>query len=196
MVSALCLTAAGCWGSAENKVVVYSALDREFSGPMFDDFESQSGIHILAKFDVESTKTVGLVNEIIQQQERQRCDVFWNNEILHTLRLDRLGLLEAIELPQADKFPPAYRSPAGHWYGFAARARVLIVNTDILAPGERPASVRDLAAPQWKGRCGIAKPLFGTTATHAAVLFSQWGDQRGPRILSCGQTKCPRCFRQ
>ena len=26
----------------------------------------------------------------------------------------------------------------------------------------RPSSILDLADPRWKGRCGIAKPLFGT----------------------------------
>ena len=31
---------------------------------------------------------------------------------------------------------------------------------------------------KWKGRIGIAKPLFGTTATHAACLFAAWGDDK------------------
>ena len=31
-----------------------------------------------------------------------------------------------------------------------------------------PARLRDLTDSAWKGRAGIAKPLFGTTATHAA----------------------------
>src|SRR5690606_8177316 len=57
-----------------------------------------------------------------------------------------------------------------------ARARVLLVNTDKLPEGERPTSVRDLADPRWKGQGGLAYPLFGTTATHAAVLFAQWGE--------------------
>ena len=31
---------------------------------------------------------------------------------------------------------------------------------------------------RWKGQVGIAKPLFGTTATHAACLFTVWGESR------------------
>ncbi len=64
------------------------------------------------------------------------------------------------------------------WYGFAARARVLIVNTNQVAEERRPKSIRDLTDPQWYDRCGIAKPLFGTTATHAACLFAAWGDDK------------------
>jgi iron(III) transport system substrate-binding protein len=61
------------------------------------------------------------------------------------------------------------------WHGFAARARVLIVNKNQVSEERRPKSIRDLTDPQW--RCGIAKPLFGTTATHAACLFAAWDDQ-------------------
>jgi iron(III) transport system substrate-binding protein len=159
-----------------NEVVVYSALDREFSDPVLNDFETASSVTALPKFDVESTKTVGLVNAIIQEANRPRCDVFWNNEILHTLRLEKLGLLAPYELPQAEKFPAAYRSSEGYWYGFAARARVLVVNTEKVSDGERPTSIRDLADPKWKDQCGLALPLFGTTASHAAVLFAHWGE--------------------
>jgi iron(III) transport system substrate-binding protein len=170
------LAAAGCWSPSSNELVVYTALDREFSEPILIDFETAAAIDVLPKHDVESTKTVGLVNEIIQEQNRPRCDVFWNNEILHTLRLEKLGLLTPHQLPQAEKFPAAFRSPEGYWYGFAARARVLIVNTERLADEDRPTSIRDLTDPNWKDQCGLALPLFGTTATHAAVLFAHLGE--------------------
>jgi iron(III) transport system substrate-binding protein len=168
----------GCWSAPQRQVVVYTALDREFSEPILRDFEQQTGIQVLAKYDVESTKTVGLVNAIIQERNRPRCDLFWNNEILHTLRLEKLGMLDRYESPRSEDFPSAYRSPEGAWHGFAARLRVLLVNTDLVPAENRPNSILDLADPQWKGRVGIAKPLFGMTATHAAVLFDTWGDQQ------------------
>ena len=172
-VSVCCGTS--CWAPQAAEVVVYTALDREFSEPILTDFERASQLNVLAKFDAESTKTVGLVTAIMQEKNRPRCDVFWNNEILHTLRLQKMGLLQSFQLPQADKFPSNYRSTSGAWYGFAARARILLVNTELIAPDEHPTSVLDLADDKWKGRVGMAKPLFGTTATHAAVLFVRMG---------------------
>jgi iron(III) transport system substrate-binding protein len=169
---------AGCWSAAPEEVVVYTALDREFSEPILDQFQRKTGIRVLAKYDVESTKTVNLVNAIIQEGDRPRCDLFWNNEILHTLRLDELGLLDSYACPRAAEYPPAYRGADNEWFGFAARIRVLIVNTDLVPPAERPTSIHDLVDPKWQGRVGIAKPLFGTTATHAAVLFAAWGEDR------------------
>ncbi|MEM1110254.1 MAG: extracellular solute-binding protein, partial [Planctomycetota bacterium] len=75
------------------------------------------------------------------------------------------------------------RSADGAWHGFAARARVLIVNTNIVPEARRPDSINDLVDPQWYDRVGVAKPLFGTTATHAACLFSTWGDEQAKNFF-------------
>jgi iron(III) transport system substrate-binding protein len=164
-------------------VIVYAALDAEFSRPIFSDFTEETGIAVRPKFDAESTKTVGLTQLILQERKRPRCDVFWNNEILNTLRLQRQGLLEVYRPKIAGQYPEAFRSPQGTWHGFAARARVLVVNTELLSEPEWPRSIRDLADPKWRGRCGIAKPLAGTTATHAACLFAHWGDEEAKKFF-------------
>jgi len=166
----------GCWGRSPSEVVVYTALDSEFSEPIFADFTAATGIRVLPKFDTEATKTVGLAEAILAEKGRPRCDVFWNNEILNTLRVEQQGLLAAYRPPAADAFPAPFRSPQGTWHGFAARARVLIVNTERLPKDSWPKSIKDLADPRWENQSGIAKPLFGTTATHAACLFAAWGE--------------------
>jgi len=173
----LCLVT-GCLRSSPNEVIVYAALDKEFSEPLLEEFGRQTGIKVLGKYDVESNKTVGLANEIIANAARPRGDLFWNNEILHTIRLEKLGLLETYRSPLAEKYPSQFVSAKGNWHGFAARARVLIINRQLLPDQSAwPTTIAELAEPRWKGKCGIARPLFGTTATHAAVLFARLGDQ-------------------
>ena len=159
-------------------VVVYTALDQEFSRPVFEEFTRQTGIEVLAKYDTESTKTVGLTQALFAERERPRCDLFWNNEIVNTLRLDQAGLLASYQSPAAENYPMQYRSPQSRWHGFAARARVLIVNTELVKVTNEPNSILDLTNPQWKNRVAIAKPLAGTTATHAACLFAIWGETK------------------
>ena len=173
----------GCWSGDKNEVIVYSALDSEFSKPALEEFEAETGIEVNARFDVESTKTVGLVEAIVAESGRPRCDVFWNNEILNTLRLEERGLLVSYRSPAAESYPAIFRSPEGTWHGLAARARVLLVNTDVVAEADRPTSILDLTDEKWRGRCGLAKPLFGTTATHAACLFAVWGDERAKEFF-------------
>jgi len=170
-----CLAVSGCWSRGPREVVVYTALDSEFSKPIFADFEAKKGITVLPKFDTESTKTVGLTEALLAERGGPRCDVFWNNEILHMIRLRGQGVLDVYHSPAAKSFPAMYRSPDGYWHGFAARARVLIVNTSLTTEADRPNSIYDLADSKWRGKAAIAKPLFGTTATHAACLFAALG---------------------
>lgn len=168
----------GCLRTNPREVVAYAALDKEFSEPLLEEFGKQTGIKVLGKYDIESNKTVGLANEIITNASRPRGDLFWNNEILHTIRLEKLGLLETYRSPLAEKYPQQFVSKEGRWHGFAARARVLIINRQLLPDQSAwPASIAELADPRWRGKCGMARPLFGTTATQAAVLFAQLGDQ-------------------
>lgn len=173
----------GCGTSSDSEVIVYAALDEQFSGPVLEDFEAETGVDVRANFDVESTKTIGLVNKIVYQQNRPVCDVFWNNEIVHTLRLQKLGLLETYVSPVADPFPPQWKSSEGYWHGLAARARVLIVNTSLVSPAEMPTSIQDLIDSKWRGKVGMAKPAYGTTASHAAVLFAMWGDEKAKEFF-------------
>ncbi|MCA9261589.1 MAG: extracellular solute-binding protein [Planctomycetales bacterium] len=184
MCAALLL--AGCVGGEANfpEVVVYTAHDATFSEPIFGQFTAATSIEARAKFDVESTKTVGLVNAILRESERPRCDVFWNNEILNTLRLKRRGLLEAYESPSSESFPAEMKDPDGTWCGFAARVRVIVCNAELLPDvNERPHSIEDLLDPRWRGKAAIAKPLFGTTATHAACLYAIWGAERTQKFF-------------
>lgn len=172
------LLLAGCRASAP-AVTVYTALDAEFSRPIFEEFTRETGIRVRPRFDVEAAKTTGLV-QLILEEHRQgvgRCDVFWNNEILGTLRLLHAGALQPVRVPDADRYPPQYRSPEGYWYGFAARARILLYNKQLLTESEAPTSVFELANPKWKGKFAIANPLFGTTNTHLVCLWEYLGEE-------------------
>ena len=154
----------------EADVVVYCALDQIFSEELLREFEAQSGLVVQAEFDVEAHKTVGLVNRIRAEAARPRCDVFWYNEIAHTIALADEGRLSSYDSPSAADIPEAFRDPERRWTGFAARARILIVNTELADPAEIT-RVADLLDPRWKGQVAMARPRTGTTLTHAAALY-------------------------
>lgn len=156
-------------------MVVYVSLDELYSRPILDAFERDSGIRVRAQFDTEAAKTTGLVNRLAAEKDRPRADVFWNNEAAQSARLREDGVIEPYVSPNAESIPDTYKDPEGFWTGFAARARVIIYNTDLVS--DPPRSVRDFSKPEWKGRVAMANPLFGTTATHAAALFALWGEE-------------------
>jgi iron(III) transport system substrate-binding protein len=174
--AALALVAA-CGCAKEPDVVLYCALDQVFSEELVREFEKQSGLDVRAEFDVEAAKTVGLVKRIREEAARPRCDVFWNNEIAHTVSLAEDGLLAAYDSPSAKDIPAAFRDPQHRWTGFAARARVFIVNTTLADPAQIH-GFDDLLDPRWAGKVCMARPLTGTTLTHLTALFVGWGEER------------------
>lgn len=167
------LFASSC--SKQPDVVVYCALDQIFSEDLVREFEQKSGLTVRAEFDVEAAKTVGLVARIREEHNRPRCDVFWNNEIAHTVALAEEGLLLPYASPSAADIPAQFKDEQNRWTGFAARARVLIVNTNLVDPSKLHGLV-DLLDPQWKGKACMARPLTGTTLTHATALYTTFGD--------------------
>jgi len=171
------LFAAGC-ASRESRVVLYCAQDREFAEQLLADFTRETGVRVDAKYDTEANKSVALAAELEQEAGRPRCDVHWNNEPIGSVRLARAGVYAPLPVDLGREFPADTRPADRRWQGFAARARVLIVNTELVKDSERPRSLFELTEPRWKGRVAMAKPFFGTTATHAACLFSALGETK------------------
>lgn len=167
----------------KNEVVVYTSVDQVFSEPVLRAFERETGINVRAVFDTEETKSTGVLNRLIAEAQNPQADVFWSGNPVRPLQLVKRGLVEPYVSPQAAGLPASARAADGTWTGFAARARILLVNKSRVPPGEMPRSIRDLANPRWRGQTTIANPLFGTTTMHVAALFSVWGEARTRAFL-------------
>jgi iron(III) transport system substrate-binding protein len=171
----LAMLLAGC---KSNCVVVYCAHDQEFAEDILNAFTKQSGIAVIPKWDNEAQKSIGLYQDLIREASQPRCDVHWNNEILATIRLQQKGILQPYASPSATPFPDVYKAKDQTWTAFAARARVVLVNTDKVKKEDFPKSLFDLTEARFKGQVAMAKPLFGTTASQAACLFQAWGSDK------------------
>lgn len=175
--------ALSCNSYSGPQVVAYISLDEIFSKEIVDTFSKTHGIRVIPRFDAEFEKTTGLMNRILQMRDRPEADVFWNNELMRSIVLKRRGVLERYVPSTAADIPAEFKDPEGYWVGFAARARVILYNTIKVKPEEAPKSVYDFLKPEWKGRFAVARPLFGTTSTHAAVLFAMLGPDKAKALL-------------
>jgi iron(III) transport system substrate-binding protein len=173
----LLVCCAGCFRS-EPRVVLYCAQDRDFAVPLLDGFRQQTGLPVVPKYDTEKNKSVSLYEELVAEKNRPRCDVFWNNEILSTIRLQKQGLLEPYDSPSAQPYPAQCKAADHTWHAFATRARILIVNTRLVPEKDRPRSLFDLTDARWRSRIVMAQPQYGTSATQAVCLFQVLGSER------------------
>jgi iron(III) transport system substrate-binding protein len=165
------------------KVVLYCSVDQEIAEPIIAEFEKQTGIDVLPRFDTEASKTVGLVQRIRAEAASPIADVFWSNEIFHTIRLARESLLATYISDTTKDWPERYADPNGRWYGFALRARVIAYNTARISAAEAPKCLEDVLDSKWKGRIVMAAPEFGTTGGDVASWFAHYDSARAVEIL-------------
>lgn len=185
VVALLAVAAVALWRvlapASANTVVVYVSHDQIFSEPILMDFERDTDIEVKAVYDTEETKSAGTMNRLIAEQNNPQADVYWANEPIRAEVLRQRGVSVPYQSPSALGIPGQFRDGEGHWTGFSARGRVLIVNQRL---EQKPLSIRAYTDPRFMGKAVIANPLFGTTTAHIAALFIVWGDARAKEFLT------------
>jgi iron(III) transport system substrate-binding protein len=171
---------AACACDRAPSVTVYASADESVARPVFERFERETGIRVDAKFDTEATKTTGLANLLRAERARPRADVFWSNEQAANVALAAEGVTRAdASLPDGlpAAWPAAWRDPAGAWFAFAGRARVIVHRPALADP---PRTWAQLADPRWKGAIAMADPRFGTTRGHFGAMKAYWDANAEP----------------
>lgn len=184
LLIAVAMGLAGCEKEPRPEVVVYTSVDQVFSEPVFRAFERASGVRVRAVHDTEETKSTGVLNRLIAEADNPQADVFWSGDPVRPFLLVDRGLVEPYASPAAGAIPAQFKADDATWTGFAARARVLLVNRQRLGERRAPTSVADLVDPQWRGEAAIANPMFGTTTIHVAAWFSRWGEGKAKTFLT------------
>jgi len=179
----VCLLAAGvglsgCSDPDAPSVVLYTSTDDAFARAVVEAFETETGVRVELVGDTEATKTTGLVTRLQAEAGSPRCDVWWSSEPLGTILLAESGVLEpgGMEGTVPADWPDELVGDGWDWVGFAERGRVFVYATDRVE--EPPTTLAELTGPAWRGRVGMARPQFGTTRGHMALLHARWGEAR------------------
>jgi iron(III) transport system substrate-binding protein len=170
--------AAGCDRSAappaSRTLVVYTSVDEPYARPILVEFTKQTGIQVEIQTDTEATKSAGLAERLAAERDKPRADVWWGNEVFHTIRLADAGVLAPYESPAAKDIPAKFKDSQHRWAGCGLRARVLATTDSSSAS----LSLDELLKPEHKGKVAIARPTAGTTGGHVAALYVLWGPDR------------------
>lgn len=170
---------------AKPTVVLYTSVDEPVARPILDLFTQRTGIVVQLQTDAEKNKSVGLARRVEAERGDPRADVWWGNEVFHTINLAAEGLLEPYDPPSAKDVPPLFKPAGNLWTGNALRARVIAVNMPMagvkgLVPHH---SITDLTHPNLKGKIAMAHPAAGTTSGHIAALYVVWGPDKARQFL-------------
>lgn len=149
----------------EGTLVIYSGRTEDLVGPLFEQFEEESGIDVQVRYG----DTAELAATILEEGENSPADLFFAQDPGSLGALSDDGRFR--ELPDGilNQVPERLRSPEGEWVGTSGRARVVAYNTDALSEGDLPPSILDFTDPEWEGRIGWS-PTNGSFQAFVTAL--------------------------
>lgn len=140
-------------GAPANALVVYSGRNEALIKPILDRFSTETGIPVQVRYPGDSSTVAA---NIAEEGQASPADVALLQDAGSLGALSGENLLAHLPQASLDKVAPAYRGADGTWVGISGRARVLAYDPRQVSDNELPASVMDLADPQWKGKLAIA----------------------------------------
>jgi iron(III) transport system substrate-binding protein len=171
-------TLAGC-SRQRDALTIYSGRTEALIRPLLEAFNRETGIPI----DVKYGDSADLALQINEEGERTPADVFLSQSPGATGFLVTRNLVAKLPDTALGKVSEPFKSGSGRWVGTTARQRVLVYNTNLVKPGQLPASVFDLTRPEYAGKVAVA-PSNGSFQDFVSGMRQQVGDQRTRDWLS------------
>lgn len=159
-------------GDDEPTLVVYNAQHEQLLDQLAPAFTKETGI----KVELRNGKDLEMSNQLVQEGKASKADVFLTENSPAMSQVEAAGLLDELPADVVAPIPADYRPTSGLWTGFVARSTVLVYNTDKVGPGQLPASILDLAKPEWKGRVAFS-PTGADFQAIVAGLLALEGEQ-------------------
>jgi iron(III) transport system substrate-binding protein len=153
-------------GGAKATITLYNAQHEDLMKLMVAGFTAQTGI----KVEMRSGEDPELANQIVAERGASPADVFVTENSPAMTLVDRAGGFAKLDQATLSQVPSQFAAANGDWIGFAARSTVFAYNAKQLTAGQLPASIMDLAQPQWQGKFGIAAAGADFQAIVSAVL--------------------------
>jgi iron(III) transport system substrate-binding protein len=157
-------SASGSGGSAQ--ITLYNAQHEDLMKLMVGAFTKQTGI----KVQMRSGEDLELANQLVQEGKASPADVFVTENSPGMTLVDARNGFATLDGATLAQVPARYAAANRHWVGFAARATVLAYNKTRLTTAQLPASIMDLADPQWKGKVGYSPTGADFQAIVSAVV--------------------------
>ena len=122
----LAVAASGPASAQDNKVLnLYSSRHYQTDEALYTNFTKATGIAINR---IEGGEDA-LFERIKNEGANSPADVFITVDVGRIWRADQAGIFAPVKSAVLEsRIPASYRDPAGHWFGFSARARVIAYN--------------------------------------------------------------------
>ncbi|MDT0164199.1 extracellular solute-binding protein [Actinotalea sp. AC32] len=158
---------------------IYSSQHRNVTQAWAEAFTEATGIETQVREGQDSS----MGHMIVEEGDASPADVFLTENSPAMTVVERAGLLAPVAEGTAAQVRDGMAPSSGLWTSVAARSTVLVYNTDLIDEDELPASLMDLADPEWDGRWGAAPGgadfqaiVAGMVADQGEEVTSAWLD--------------------
>jgi iron(III) transport system substrate-binding protein len=151
-------------------LTLYSAQHPQVDAMLTAEFTKETGIKVL----VREGEGPDIAAQILQEGADSPADVFLTENSPELNLLDEKGLLAPVDPATLKQVPGPYSAADGHWLGVLARENVLAYNPALILETALPASLLDLAKPEWKGKLGFA-PSDADFLPLVSAVIKQYG---------------------
>lgn len=149
LASTLALWSFGPARAAEaGQLTIYNSQDEGPVEALAAAFEKKTGI----KTAIRAGGAPALARQIIDEGERTPADIFYAEYSTALVTLADKSLLAPLPAGVISAVPSQYSGAHGDWVGVTARSFVLLYDRKLITEDKLPASIMDLAKPEWKGR--------------------------------------------
>ena len=182
LLSGLVALAAATGGPAtaqDNTLNLYTARHYSTDEALYANFTKATGIKVNR---IEGGEDA-LFERIKAEGVNGPADVFLTVDAGRLWRADQAGIFEPVKSPLLEKRIPAqYRDPEGRWFGFSARARVIVFNKAAVKPGEIE-NYEDFADPKWKGKVCVRSSAHPYQLSLTASIIAHDGPEKADAWL-------------
>lgn len=159
-------------GKVEGEITVYNAQHEELTQAWVDAFTKETGV----KVTVRNGSDTELSNQIVAEGAASPADVFLTENSPAMAQVENANLFANVDTATLDQVPSQFRPSTGKWTGIAARSTVLVYDKRKLTEDQLPASMLDLAKPEWKGRWAASPTGADFQAIVAALIELKGAD--------------------
>jgi len=158
-------------------LTLYSAQHEQLVDLVTAAFTKETGIQVR----VHPGEAPEIANQIAKEGTSSPADLYFTENSPELILLNEKGLLSKVNATTLAQVPARFNSPDGNWIGVLGRENVLAYNSSMIQENQLPASLLDLAKPDWKGKLAIAPadadflPLVGAiTALKGQQAALDW----------------------
>jgi iron(III) transport system substrate-binding protein len=174
-VAALLLAAGATTAAAQDKVLnLYSSRHYQTDEQLYGNFAKLAGVKVNR---IEAGEDP-LIERLRNEGSKSPADVLITVDAGRLWRAEQLGLFAPVDSKVLEsRLPGHMRVPNKQWFGFSARARVIVYNRAAVNPADVQ-NYEDLANPKLKGKVCTRSGSHVYNLSLMSALIEHWGEKK------------------